>query len=404
VLPSVPPVRFVLVNQFYAPDVAPTGQVLSDLAAILAARGHDVLVVCSRGSYDGGTRHAASEVRDGVHVRRLFTPRWGGRSLQHAAFLSGLSAALLRGPRPDAIVSLTTPPYVGLWVRAAANLRRVRHAHWVMDVYPDVLAAHGWLEGAGPAMRLLRSLARLQLQGAALVLGLGPVQSRRVGAYAPTVPWVPLWSPTDERPTDSAVGLERAGRGWAPRDVVFMYAGHLGQGHTVAEFLEAARRLGPGGPLWAFGGSGPRAGEVAAFMRGHPAARVQTFPYVARARLAQTLAAADVHLASIRGSWQGLIVPSKVQAAFGAGRPVLLVAGRENEAAQWVEESGAGWRVDEGDVDGLLRAVEQAGDAGERARRGQAALAHARAHFDRQRNGTRIAELLEEAASPSPTR
>jgi glycosyltransferase involved in cell wall biosynthesis len=396
-------VRFVLVNRFYAPDVAPTGQVLADLAAILAARGHDVEVLCSRGAYDGGPRHAASETRDGVSVRRLNAPRWGGRLVEEAAFLGALSVALFRGPRPDVMLSLTTPPYVGLWVRAAANLRRARHAHWVMDVYPDVLAAHGWLDAAGAPMRVLRSLSRLQFAGSALVLGLGPVQSARLGAcVSQPVPWVPLWSAADTRPTAEEVERERAGRGWAAREVVFMYAGHLGRGHTVGEFLEAARRLGPAGPPWAFGGGGPRAAEVADFARAHPEARVQTFPYVPRPRLAQTLAAADVHLASVRGSWQGLIVPSKVQAAFGAARPVLLVAGRDNEAALWVEESGGGWRVDEGDVEGLLRAVEEAGDLDERTRRGQAALAYARAHFDRERNGARIAELLERAAASAP--
>lgn len=392
--------HFVLVNQFYAPDVAPTGQVLADLARTLVGRGHQVEVLCSRASYGGGPRHAPSETRDGVRVRRLPAPRWGGRVLEQAAFLGGLSVALLRGPRPDVVLSLTTPPYVGLWVRAAANLRKARHAHWVMDVYPDVLGAHGWLKADGAPMRLLRSLSRLQHTGAALVLGLGPVQSARVSTEgAQPVPWVPLWSVTDEPPTVAAVELERAGRGWPAGALVLMYAGHLGRGHTVGEFLEAARRLGTSGPLWAFGGAGPRAAEVADFVRAHAATRVQTFPYVPRARLAQTLAAADVHLASIRGSWQGLIVPSKVQAAFGAARPVILVAGRDNEAALWVEESGGGWRVDEGDVEGLLRVVEQAGDLDERTRRGQAAFEYARTHFDRERNCARVAELLEAAAS-----
>jgi hypothetical protein len=52
-------------------------------------------------------------------------------------------------------------------------------------------------------------------------------------------------------------------------------------------------------------------------------------------------------------------------------------------------------------VDGLLRALEEAGDPGERARRGQAAAEYARAHFDRDRNTARIAELLEACAAPT---
>ena len=48
------PVRVTLVNQFYPPDLAPTGRLLEDVADELAARGHEVRVVCSRAAYGAG--------------------------------------------------------------------------------------------------------------------------------------------------------------------------------------------------------------------------------------------------------------------------------------------------------------------------------------------------------------
>ena len=338
-----------------------------------------------------------------MRVRRLAAPRPGsglfGRLSQQSVFLSALTAALARARRADLVLCLTTPPYLGLVARAMANLRGAQHAHWVMDVYPDALAAQGWLRATGLPFRTLASLARLQMQGAALVLGLGPVQAARIAAYADrAVDWVPLWSAGAAAAGDEAAARVRKERGWGANDVVFLYSGNFGRGHTLDEFLEAARRLGAAGPRWAFCGGGERASEVAELQRRHPEARVQSFPYVPPDRLAETLAAGDVHLVSVRAAWQGLIVPSKVQAAFTAGRPVLMVGGRDNEAAQWTLESGGGWRVDEGDVDGLLAAIEQAGDASERARRGQCARAYARDHFDAARNSARIAGLLESAA------
>ena len=56
--------RVLLLNQFYPPDTAATGQLLADVAAGLAAGGHEVHVVCSRGSYGGGRVRPAAE-RDG---------------------------------------------------------------------------------------------------------------------------------------------------------------------------------------------------------------------------------------------------------------------------------------------------------------------------------------------------
>jgi len=169
----------------------------------------------------------------------------------------------------------------------------------------------------------------------------------------------------------------------------------MGLGHRLGEFLAAAGRLGAQGPVWAFAGGGRRLDEVKSGAAADPAARVEVLPYVPQADLAASLRAADVHLVSLRSGWEGLIVPSKLQAAFASGRPVIFVGPSESEAADWVVASGGGWRVDEGDVPSLLAAVGEARDTAERVRRGAAALAYARSHFDQATNTERIARLLE---------
>ena len=156
-----------------------------------------------------------------------------------------------------------------------------------------------------------------------------------------------------------------------------------------------AGRLGAGGPIWAFTGGGRRLDEVKAYAAANPTARVEVLPYVSQAELAVNLAAADVHLVSLRSGWEGLIVPSKLQAAFAARRSVIFVGPRESEPFEWIAASGGGWAVAEGDVDGLLRAVAQAANPDERSRRAEAALRFAQESFDRERNAARIAELLE---------
>jgi glycosyltransferase involved in cell wall biosynthesis len=172
----------------------------------------------------------------------------------------------------------------------------------------------------------------------------------------------------------------------------------MGLGHRLGEFLWAASELGDRGPMWAFVGGGQRRSEVETFAAAHPSTRVQVLPYVPQEDVTASLAAADVHLVSLRSAWQGLIVPSKLQTAFTLGRPVIFVGPRENEVADWVLASGGGWVVDEDDVRGLLKAVASASDPAERARRGVLARAFARQYFDRETNTARIADLLESAA------
>jgi glycosyltransferase involved in cell wall biosynthesis len=399
-------VRLFLVSQFYPPDLAPTGTYLHDLARTLVERGHEVHVVCSRGSYAGADTRPRREQMDGVLVHRLAALGRGKGSLvrriaDSCSFLTQLALRLALGsPRPDAVLSLTSPPYAGFVAKLGARLRGARHAHWLMDLYPDVLAAHGWLRRGSMAFSMLAYLTRKQLEGSSLTLTLGPEMARKVEPYG-TAEWVPLWRLAEVSPCPASDGPAlRQERGWRPEELVLMYSGNMGRGHRFVEFLEAAARLGPAGPRWAFVGGGARRSEIEAFVEQHPSLPVDLHPYVPRARLSESLCSADVHLASLEARWQGLMVPSKIQAIFAVGRPVIFVGKRENELARWTSESGGGWVVDEGDVGGLLHAIDEARDPAERARRGQAALGYARERFDRERNLKRVADLVERLGAP----
>ncbi len=396
--------RFTLLNQYYVPDLAPTGRMLHDLARTLVARGHRVDVVCSRDSYQLGPRHPPREIIEGVTVHRVAgvgSARGGvlARLLSYASFfvLAGIRL-VIRAPRPDLILSLTTPPYLGLLGRWAARLRGAVHAHWVMDVYPDVIEADGMADRQGFVLRLLRRLGRHQFRGAGLVLAPGSLVERRLRDQYTTpatpVAWVPLWASGFDPADPASLVQIRHERGWET-DVVLLYSGNMGRGHRFDEMLEASRRLGRAGPLWAFVGEGVQAHKLREFARAHPEARLQFLPYVAPPTLAASLAAADVHLVSLSARWQGLIVPSKLQAAFSVGRPAIFVGSPESEVGQWIVASGGGWVVQEGDIERLLEAVREACDPAERSRRGAAALAFARGHFDQKTNCERIVELLE---------
>ena len=395
--------RLLLLNQFYPPDVAPTGRYLHNLARELVSRGHQVDVLCSRGRYDDGAPVAPGEL-DGVRIERVAGLAAGSGSLLRRGagfgwFLVSAAARARRLPRPDLILSLTTPPYVGLLARLLASWRGGRHAHWVMDVYPDVLAAHGLLRRQGLAWRALSALARLSLRESRLVVALGPEMKRSLAACAPpeALRALPLWAPFEPSAEPRSTARRQA-LGWGEDELVLLYSGNLGRSHLLGEFLEAARRLGPGGPRWVFAGGGPQRATVESFRARHPEARVECRPYVDDGELREALAAGDVHLASLAPAFSGVVVPSKLQAAFALGRPLLFVGPRACEAGRWLEESGGGWLVEPGDVEGLLHALAQAGDAAQRHSRGQSALDFARRTFDPRQGVAQLADWLEQAA------
>ena len=115
--------KILFVNQFYWPDMAATAQQMTDLCEYLAERGHEVRVVCSCGQYDDGSGGSTPkrETHRGVRIHRLRAPSFGkksnlGRVIDYAGFhlLVGLWL-LVFGWRYRAIVTLTTPPLIGIY-------------------------------------------------------------------------------------------------------------------------------------------------------------------------------------------------------------------------------------------------------------------------------------------------
>src|SRR5512147_1652934 len=104
--------NLLLLNQFFPPDLAPTGQMAADLAEDLVAAGHTVSIVTSRGNYLGGDRLDAQGSWRGVEVHRVAATSLGKRTLAHRAldygsFYASAGLLLRRMPPPDVIVAMT---------------------------------------------------------------------------------------------------------------------------------------------------------------------------------------------------------------------------------------------------------------------------------------------------------
>ena len=407
--------NLLLVNQYYPPDTAPTGQYLHRLAVALVQRGHTVRVVCSRRAYNGKDIFAATGNMDGVQVQRIRACGFGrasgwGKILDYASFCGSLAARLLSPrSRPDLILALTTPPHLGLLAGLAARCKGIPHAHWIMDIYPDVLAAHGDLAATSMLYRVLAWLTRRELVGSPLVICLGDEMADRILRHLDHAPEaraavksVALWSDPALQPWSGPEPPPfRREQGWTDRDLVLMYSGNMGRGHRLGEFLQAAESLrGERDVRWVFAGGGKRRVEVeeAVARTGNP--NLHLLPYAPAERLREHLCSADVHLASLDAAWQGCMIPSKFQGIFAVGKPVIFVGGRANSLARWIEESGGGWVVAEDDPGGLRAAVAQARDPEERLRRGRAARIFAERHFDCARNVQRMVELIEARGRP----
>ena len=163
---------------------------------------------------------------------------------------------------------------------------------------------------------------------------------------------VPNWAPRELEAESAASAVAARRTAWGLSDkFIIAYSGNLGRVHEFAANITAAEQLKARTDIvFLFIGTGARFDEVraAAKVRGLDNIRFQ--PPEPRETLAAALAAADVHLVTLKPAFARLVYPSKLAGVLAAGRPVLFVGPPDGEIARLLarEECGAAFAPAEG--------------------------------------------------------
>ena len=356
----------LIITQVFPPDPASGGQHMSEAAAELGACGFRVVVLTADHGYDDPSkRYKRRETRGNVEVLRFPFSSLGKRSLLHRVFggvVFSLQATVvgLFVRHLAAVLVGTAPPMAGLVGVFLSKLRRVPLKFWLMDLNPDQVVVLGKMSASHITVRLLRWANRQVFACAADVVVLDRFMRERVRQYEPVVPrrvhTLPPW-PHQEvaAPLPRHENLFRKRHGL--EDVfVIMYSGNHGL-HSLDTLIEAAARLEDEPHivfLFVGGGVGKNDVESCGLRN------VRSLPYQPLETLRESLSAADVHAVVLGEAVVGINHPCKMYGALAVGRPILFVGPSLSHIGDILSRHHVGWQVQEGDVEGTVRAIREA--------------------------------------------
>lgn len=361
--------RLAFVNQFYAPDISPTAQLLASLAEHRADLGDDVTVVTGRAGYLEGLSRSGPTERPGLRVRRVWTPDLGKSSawrrlLGYLSFLVGGAWRFATLRRQDVVVAMTTPPFVVVLALLHRLLhRRTRVVLWSMDCYPDAAERFGELPAGGAASRVLRAVNRFAFRRLAHVVSLdGAMRDLLQAQYAPSaeVPphtVIPNWERLSLFPPPADVAAW-PGFDDLPVDgrAVVVYLGNTGVGHRFDTVLDAAAVLRDEA-LFLFIGGGARWDDLATAVAERGISNVVMRGYIPKEETPAVLAGAHAALITLDERSLGVMSPSKLHGNLAAGLPVLYVGPEGSNVDEAIERFGCGVSLREGDVEAFVAAV-----------------------------------------------
>lgn len=350
------PLKIALLSASYAPERTGIGPYSAELAEALAARGHAVRVIAAfpfypewRSAVPPRTLVYRTERRDSVRVTRcrVYVPRNPRPARRLAHEVSWMLAAGAFVPRLAmwADVWLVVTPSFGSAVLGALLARGLKarvHLH-VQDVVPDVAMESGQL-GLGFWWKVAWRLARWTYRSFRSVSVLSESMAARLRRYTREAAGAQVIAPNWVR---HASGTGARLPEPLARRPYGLYAGSFGRKQDLALLAEAAQLLSArSGPAIAVLGDGPGRDIVQ-----QAGGQLVWLGVVDEATYEAVLNHALAGIVALAPGVGDSVVPSKLAGYLGAGRPVVVAADADSEAARVVARARCGVRIPPGRAD-----------------------------------------------------
>ena len=402
--------KIFLHTMYYLPDFGSAPVLMAELAAHLAAAGHEVEVVTTlprtRGPEFRGLFYSR-RCEGPFAVRRFWTaasPSPLGRLAAWNVYTAGALLNLVNVRRGDLLFLRTPPLQLGVAALFAKALRGARVLVNVQDIHPDLAIESGLLRNP-LGIRFAKALER-RVYGLAdriAVISDGFARNLRAkGVPDAKLAVLPNWVDTGflkpgpkDNPVSRRLGL--AGK------FVVMYSGtiSISSNRALERTLEAAALLaGERDVVFAVVGEGLKKEALREKAASLGLTNAAFLPFVPYGDLPDLLASADVLLVPLDTDKADLSVPSKLYTFMAAGRPILGLAPSGSEVARLLRENGCGVAAPPDDPRAIAGAVRALAASPERRRAlGESARAFAVRRFSKDAVLRSYDELLRSMVS-----
>lgn len=355
--------RLVVLCPHFAPDMAPTGVVMTRIVHELAALGHELHVVTSLPWY----REHAIETGWGGRLWRVEKTAWGSITRVHPfpgktkrnllrralgfVFFSavvGLRSLVAGGfpRRIDGVLAMSPPLTLGLTGWFTKLFRGGMLVFNIQDIFPDAAAQTGAITNK-QILRAARWFERISYERSGAVVLLSEDLKQNVAAKLSTkfhnrLHVIPNFVDTSAIVPGDRMTSYRRELGIDDR-VIVMYAGNVGFSQSLELVLAAARSM----PHIAFviNGDGAARKSLQDEVKATDIDNVYFADYQPIERLSEVLASGDIHVVPLKTGLASVSVPSKMYSILSAGRPVVAAIDAGTEIPRTLAESGAGTAV-----------------------------------------------------------
>jgi colanic acid biosynthesis glycosyl transferase WcaI len=362
--------RLLVLSIQYDPEFTSNAIVIKGLTRELAARGHQVTVLAGTPHYQlpcvpPGYRFRPfrRELCEGVKVIRCWAfPKSKGKVwkfLNYTSFTLTSLVASLFVKRPDVMLVVSPPFWLGLNALLLRALRRCAVVYNVQDLFPEAYLASkevpaGWLTRvmSGLMTRIYRSSDRITVitesfAKAIATQGIDPKKVVTIPNFVDITSVMPLPRTNSFRQRFEAGG-----------SFIVMYAGNIGYTHGSEILVHAAEKLAAIKDLrFLVIGGGSKQADLVRFAQGRGVTNMRFLPTQPPEVLPKMLASADVFVMTSKKGVGRTSFPGRVYNFLLAARPVVASVDRDSDLANVLSKGSAGIVTPPENVESFCRAI-----------------------------------------------
>lgn len=366
--------KIVFVINYFYPDLASTGQLMTELCKDLQ-RDFDITVIAAQPGYAGeitkSNKRFEVDKLENIKIVRIRLPKVDKSSkfsrIRYILiyFLYAL-IALLKEKNLNIIYTISQPPILGGLIGTIGKmLKKSKHLYNIQDFNPEQAAAVNY------SNKLIFGIARridkinCHFADKVVVVGNDMVETlknrfshrEKLPSYKVINNWtnekeiVPL-NKEDTKVNDFVMKHNLKGK------FVVMYSGNIGLYYDLENLIQVTKEFKDKDDLaFVFIGEGAVKQKLQDFVTRNNISNVSFLPYQSKDFIKYSLNVADLHLVVNQKGIKGVSVPSKIYGVMAAGKPILGVLEKGSEAQRLIKESACGKVVEPQDYKNVVKTI-----------------------------------------------
>jgi len=301
----------IILSQYFYPDIASTGQLLTELAEDLKKYNYNIKVYTGKPSYYKSIKKCDKKgIYRGINIYRVSATRFNkniiiGRLCNFLSYFFPVSFKLLFSKDRYPLLIVSNPPFLSVLGFLLKKNRNQKYIYLIHDIYPDIAIKIGYLKKNSIIVKIWRKINYQVLKEADEIIVLGEYMAETLKKIylnldKDKIKIIHNWA--DEK---IILPIKKEENWFAKKynlidKIVVLYSGNIGLFQDLKTIIRAAERLkNYDDIIFLFIGDGGGLYELKEMVKNCNLTNIKFLPYQLKKYLPFSLTSADISIVTL---------------------------------------------------------------------------------------------------------